>query len=52
MIHWIEEKTNTPFAAMMIYKASGYSINPSKFYDSETVALDDMKRLSENNKRE
>ena len=34
-------------AAMAIYAESGYHINPSRFYDSNEKALDDMKRLAE-----
>lgn len=43
----LEESTNTCFAAMQIYKASGYQINPCRFYDSKINALADMKRLAE-----
>ena len=43
----LEDKTDTAFAAMMIYKASGYNINPSKFYLSNEEALVDMKALAE-----
>jgi len=37
-------------AAIAIYKASGYKINPWRFYDSNEVALADMKRLAEEEK--
>ena len=43
----LEQFFNTELAAMMIYKASGYNINPSRFYDSDNDALADMKRLAE-----
>jgi len=32
---------------MKIYEASGYKINPCRFYDSNIDALADMKRLAE-----
>lgn len=40
---------NTELAAMLIYKASGYEINPRQFYLGNTQALEDMKRLAEDN---
>ena len=43
----LEEKTSTLFAAMQIYKASGYEISPVRFYDSDEKAMADMKRLAE-----
>ena len=43
----LEEKTSTLFAAMRIYKASGYEISPVRFYDSDEKAMADMKRLAE-----
>jgi hypothetical protein len=43
----LEERFNTEFAAMQIYKASGYRINPARFYDSNEAAMADMKRLAE-----
>lgn len=42
----LEKKTSTLFAAMQIYKASGYSISPVRFYDDNEEALADMKRLA------
>ena len=42
----LEEATDTCFAAMQIYKASGYQINPCRFFDSNKDALADMKRLA------
>jgi hypothetical protein len=43
----LEERTDTVFAAMQIYKASGYEISPCRFFDSNEEALEDMKRLAE-----
>jgi len=43
----LEKRFNTEFAAMQIYKASGYSINPCRFYDSNEAALEDMRKLAE-----
>jgi len=43
----LEEKTSSVFAAMQIYKASGYEISPCRFYESNDVAMADMKRLAE-----
>jgi hypothetical protein len=37
---------NTDLAARLIYKASGYDINPARFHDSNAVAMADMKRLA------
>jgi hypothetical protein len=42
----LEKKTSTVFAAMQIYKASGYLISPVRFYESNEVALADMKKLA------
>ena len=42
----LETKTSTLFAAMQIYKASGYEISPVRFFDSNKVALADMQRLA------
>lgn len=42
----LEEKTSTLFAAMQIYKASGYRISPCRFFEGITAALADMKRLA------
>jgi len=33
--------------AMLIYRESGYSINPARFYDANDAALADMKRLAD-----
>jgi hypothetical protein len=43
----LEKFHNTELAAMLIYRASGYEINASRFYDSGPAALADMKRLAE-----
>ena len=43
----LEKKTSTVFAAMQIYKASGYLISPCRFYDSNEKSLEDMKQLAE-----
>lgn len=43
----LENRTSTEFAAMQIYKASGYLISPVRFYESNEVAMADMKRLAE-----
>ena len=43
----LESFFNTELAAMLIYKESGYEINPCRFYDSNEVALEDMRKLAE-----
>jgi hypothetical protein len=43
----LEKRTSTLFAAMQIYKESGYLISPVRFYDLNNAALEDMKRLAE-----
>ena len=43
----LEDQTDSVFAAMQIYKASGYLISPVRFYDSDEEAMEDMKRLAE-----
>jgi len=44
----LEQFHDTLLAAMLIYDAShGYQINPARFFDSNTDALADMKRLAE-----
>ena len=42
----LEKATSPVFAAMQIYKASGYQINPSRFFDNNEDAMADMKRLA------
>ena len=44
----LEFSTSTMFAAMQIYKASSkIKVIPSRFFDSNEVALADMKRCME-----
>jgi hypothetical protein len=43
----LEKKTSPVFAAMQIYKASGYRISPVRFFEPNEVAMEDMKRLAE-----
>jgi hypothetical protein len=43
----LEAKTSWLFAAQQIYKASGYEISPVRFFDSDELAMADMKRLAE-----
>jgi hypothetical protein len=43
----LEAFHNTELAAMLIYRESGYHINPARFYDTGKAALEDMKRLAE-----
>ena len=43
----LEQFHNTELAAMLIYRESGYHINPARFYDRNEAALEDMKRLAE-----
>lgn len=43
----LEKLFNWEFAATLIYEESGYAINPCRFYDTNEVALADMKRLAE-----
>jgi len=43
----LEARTSPLFAAMQIYRASGYEISPTRFFDSNEVALADMMRLAE-----
>lgn len=42
----LEEFHNTELAAMLIYRESGYPINPARFHDSGADAMADMKRLA------
>ncbi len=43
----LEDKTSTPFAAMMIYKKSnGKSINPAWFYLSNEEAMEKIKEVA------
>jgi hypothetical protein len=43
----LERFHNTPLAAQLIYRESGFLINPSRFYDNGADAMVDMKRLAE-----
>jgi hypothetical protein len=43
----LENATSPVFAAMQIYKASGYEISPVRFFESNEQAMADMKRLAE-----
>lgn len=47
----LEKRFNTELAAMLIYRESGSPINPCRFYDSNKVAMEDMRRLSEEEKK-
>jgi hypothetical protein len=42
----LEKFYNTLLAAQLIYEASGYKINPGKFYESNADALADMEKLA------
>jgi hypothetical protein len=37
---------STLLAAQLIYRESGYPINPARFFDSNETAMADMKRLA------
>ena len=44
----LEEKTSTLFAAMQIYKASSpIKVPPTRFFDLNEIAMEDMKRCAE-----
>jgi hypothetical protein len=44
----LERQTSTLFAAMQIYKASSpVQVSPVRFFESNEVALEDMKRCAE-----
>ena len=43
----LEAWHDTALAAQLIYRESGYPINPNRFYDSNEDAMADMKRLAE-----
>lgn len=45
----LEKKTSCLFAAMQIYKASDpvNRVSPCRFYESNVVAMEDMKRMAE-----
>jgi hypothetical protein len=47
----LERQTSTLFAAMQIYKASSkIEVSPVRFYESNEVALEDMKTCAEKEK--
>ena len=43
----LERYHNTLLAAQLIYRESGYLINPCRFFDVNAAALADMKKLAE-----
>jgi len=43
----LERFHNTELAAQLIYLASGYEINPCRFYETNEAAFSDMHRLAE-----
>jgi hypothetical protein len=43
----LERFHGTLLAAQLIYRESGYPINPCRFFDTNADALADMKRLAE-----
>jgi len=43
----LEAFHGTLLAAQLIYRESGYPINPCRFFDTDSEALADMKRLAE-----
>jgi hypothetical protein len=42
-----EDFYGTCLAAQLIYRESGYEINPCRFFDDAATAMADMKRLAE-----
>lgn len=42
----LEKKTSPVFAAMQIYRVSGYEISPCRFFDNNEKAMADMERLA------
>ncbi len=44
----LEKRTSTLFAAMQIYKkSSGIKVSPTRFFESNEVAMKDIKRCAE-----
>jgi hypothetical protein len=43
----LERFHNTALAAQLIYRESGYPINPARFYESNEVAMADMSKLAD-----
>ena len=42
----LERFHNTALAAQLIYRESGYKINPCRFYDQNEDSLEDIRKLS------
>ena len=42
----LEAFHNTALAAQLIYGASGYDINPCRFFDGDAAAMADIKKLA------
>ena len=42
----VEEFYGPCLGAQLIYRESGYQINPSRFFDDNESAMSDMKRLA------
>jgi hypothetical protein len=43
----VEDFFDTALAAQLIYRESGFKINPCRFYDDNKAALEDMRKLAE-----
>jgi hypothetical protein len=43
----LERFHDTLLAAQLIYRESGYKINPGRFFDSNEEAMEDMRKLAE-----
>ena len=43
----LEDFFGMPLAAQLIYRESGWPINPARFYDSNEDAMKDIKRMAE-----
>ena len=43
----LEDFHGTLLATQLIYRASGYKINPCRFFDDNADALADMKKLAD-----
>jgi hypothetical protein len=47
----LENKTSTQFAAMQIYKVSSpIKVSPPRFFETDEVAMEDIKRCAEEEK--
>ena len=42
----LEDRVGTLFAAMQIYRVSGYKISPVRFFESAKLAMQDIERLA------